>query len=349
MAQIKNVMSEFVSDLDYIVGDNAELLAFDTEVTQMCIFTDDLSRLLNGINNMYTDGRTALYDALREAINHVRFQNGAQCVIAFTDGLDNESMSTPYDVVELAARYEVPVYIIGVGSEVDEYTLRDIAEQSGGQYWFIDDLTDMNEIYSTIYKEQKEMYIIEYMTDAAADEYAGRELTVGFKGAGYMEDCELSFTPKAPAADDTDLSLQADPASTSRYQLFVSNMSWEQAADYCIALGGHLVTIDSENEEKIVESMAEQAGMTFVWLGGYTSYNDAGSMFGHWVTGEPFIYTNWTTGEPSKDDMDGTAERYIVLWYLENYGGWSWNDTRNDPVGAGHYKDKLAFVCEFES
>ncbi len=349
MTQIKQVMSEFVSNLDYTVGDEAELLAFDTEVTQMCIFTDDISRLLTGIENMYTDGRTALYDALREAINHVRFQNGAQCVIAFTDGLDNESMYSPYDVIELASRYEVPVYIIGVGSDVDEYTLRDIAEQTGGQYWNINELQDMNEIYNTIYKEQKEMYIIEYKTDASADEYADRGLSVSFKGAGYMEECLVGFTPKASNIDDTDLSLQASQTSTTRYQLFVSNLSWEEAADYCMALGGHLVTIDSADEEGIIESMAEQAGVTFVWLGGYTSYNDAGSMFGHWVTGEPFGYTNWTTGEPSKDDLDGTAERYIVLWYLKAYGGWAWNDTRNDPVSAGHYKDKLAFVCEFES
>jgi hypothetical protein len=298
---------------------------------------------------MYTDGRTALYDALREAVNHVRFQDGANCVIAFTDGLDNESLYSPNDVISFASQYEVPIYIIGVGSDLDEYTLSDIANQTGGQYWYIDDLKDMNEIYSTIYKEQKEMYIIEYETDATADEYANRELSVSFKGAGYMEECEVDIAPKAPAADDTDLNLQANPASTSRYQLYVSNMSWEQAADYCIALGGHLVTIESTDEEQTVESLAEQAGVSFVWLGGYTSYDDMGSMFGHWVTGEPFNYTKWTTGEPSKDDMDGTAERYIVLWNVIEYGGWSWNDTRNDPVAAGHYTDKLAFVCEFES
>ena len=52
---------------------------------------------------------------------------------------------------------------------------------------------------------------------------------------------------------------------------------------------------------------------------------------------------------PSKDDLDGVPERYIVLWNVAYYGYWSWNDTRNDPVYSGFYEDDLAFICEYEN
>jgi Mg-chelatase subunit ChlD len=349
LAEIKNVLYDFTSDLEYSIGDMAELLAFDTDVTQMCLFTNDVNLLKNGISNMYTSGRTALYDALKVAVNHVRLENGAGCVIAFTDGLDNESLSGAWDVIGYAQKYSVPIYIIGVGPDVDEHTLQEIAEQTGGKYWFISDLSELSDVYTAIYREQKEMYVIEYESDVSADAYTPRTLDVSFAGAGYKGNCDAAFTPRQIAADDGGVALQPSAASSSRYELFMSNMSWEDASEYCAAQGGHLVTISSQDEEELVESMAEDAGASYVWLGGYTSYDGNGNMFGHWVTGEDFGYTKWCEGEPSKDDLDGAEERYIVLWYLERFGGWSWNDTRNDPVSIGSYTDELAFVCEFEN
>jgi len=38
-----------------------------------------------------------------------------------------------------------------------------------------------------------------------------------------------------------------------------------------------------------------------------------------------------------------------MLWYLPDYGGWSWNDQRNYPFPANTKLEKSAcFICEFE-
>ena len=97
---------------------------------------------------------------------------------------------------------------------------------------------------------------------------------------GYIGECQSEFTPKQTQTYGH--TMQADAVSTSRYELYVSNMSWEEASEYCTAMGGHLVTINSQQEEDLVESMADRAGVSFVWLGGYTSYDNYGNMFGHW-------------------------------------------------------------------
>ena len=94
--------------------------------------------------------------------------------------------------------------------------------------------------------------------------------------------------------------------------------------------------------------LAEKAGYKYLWLGGYTSYDYDGSVFGHWITGEDFTYECWGPGEPSRVDLDGTEEYYIMLWYIPSMGGWNWNDQRNSTVDAGFHQGKIAYVCEWE-
>lgn len=341
MDKIKTVMTEFVESLRYDVGDRAEILAFDDIVQQMCYYTDDAALLANGIAYMSTDGRTAFYNALHDGIRNAALQGGARCVIAFTDGIDNESFYTPQEIVNYSLTSQVPVYVIGVGGSVEEYVLRTIAESTGGRYWFIDDLYDLQEIFDEIYAEQKELYVVEYESDPAAGQYAPRDLSVTVSGGGYLAQQETSFEPVRSLGDVT---------HTSRYELVKEALTWEEASQRCQEMGGHLVTITSQDEMDQITALCEGEDIRYVWLGGYTSYDRDGNVFGHWVTGETFDFQPWFTGEPSRVDQDGTAEWYIMLWNLLDNGGWSWNDQRNDPVSAvPNMAPRMGFICEYEN
>ena len=343
MGKIKNVMRQFVNSLHYEVGDRAEVLAFDSVVQQMCSYTDDPALLVNGINNMSTDGMTAFYDAIYDGVTHAALQGGARCVIAFTDGIDNRSRRSVDEVIDYAGAKQVPVYIVGVGGSVEERTLRGIADSTGGRYWYIDDLYDLEQIFSEIYTKQKELYVVEYESDGDADRYAAREVDVSVSGGGYRADVRnMKFTPSRSIKDP-------GVTHTSRYQIVRENLTWEEASQRCQEMGGHLATITSQAEMDELIRMAEDAGAKYIWLGGTTSHDEHGNVFGHWVTGEEFDFQIWTAGEPSRLDLDGTEEWYIMMWYLPNYGGWSWNDQRNDPVAAvPAMEGEMAFICEFE-
>lgn len=340
MEKIKEVMTEFVNDLDYAIGDKAEILAFDDIVQQMCYYTNDSTLLINGINNMSTDGMTAFYDAVYTGVHNAALQGGARCVIAFTDGMDNMSSHDAWDVIDYANDRQVPVYIIGVGYSVEEYTLRDIAESTGGRYWFIDDLYDLEEIFATIYSEQMELYVVEYTSDATVDGTCRRDVEVVVSGGGFKGETSETFEPV--------LSIGADGATT-RYELIKEACTWEEAAARCQAMGGHLATVTSQDEEDLLIAMAEAEGVNYVWLGGYTSYDDAGNVFAHWITGEDFTYADWCIDEPSRVDKDGTPEWYLMLWNIESLGGWNWNDQRNDPAAVvSSMTDEMGYICEFE-
>ena len=135
-------------------------------------------------------------------------------------------------------------------------------------------------------------------------------------------------------------------AAAPRYEVFLENVTWEQAKAKCEEKGGHLATVKNEEQLNEVIDLVKNVGATYVWLGAYRAANS------HWyyVTGEALDYTVWDTGEPSALDQDGTREDYLLMWYRKNLGTWSYNDMRNDPVSvAPFYKGKLAYVCQYDN
>ena len=340
MDKIKKVMKEFCANLRFSMGDRAEVIAFDSVVQQMCTYTDKIEYLNNGIDNMSTDGMTAFYDAVYTGVRNASLQSGARCVIAFTDGKDNESYYSAYNVIDYANARQVPLYLIGVG-DADTAVMRQMANMTGGRYWDIDDLYDLEIIYREIYTELLDMYVVEYITDPIIPDTTPRELVVKVSGEGFRGETVSSFTPTMTAVRSSD--------GGSRYEIFVENVTWEQANQRCLEKGGHLATVTSEAEQRQLIELAEANNAVYVWLGGYTSYDDYGRIFAHWITGESFSYSAWSDGEPSRVDRDGTPEWYLMLWNIEHLGGWSWNDQRNDPLPvSGSMSGKLAYICEYE-
>lgn len=166
MSATKQVMNSFLNTVQFDVGDKVGLMAFDDVSYILSDFTDDQGALSNSINGMVENGLTKLYDTLIEAVQRVLPQSGAKCVIAFTDGYDNRSASTIDDVINYANMYDVPIFIIGIGDDVDTSVLRNIAESTGGFYTSVDYVdSSFENIYSEIYRVQKEVYCLEYVVD----------------------------------------------------------------------------------------------------------------------------------------------------------------------------------------
>lgn len=339
LGQVQQILQEFITSLDYASGDAAEIISFDSYIMYMCTYTDKIENLLTGISNMTPYGMTALYDALVTGIGNAGARPGANCVIAFTDGMDNESTHSYEEAISLALQKEVPVYIIGTGS-ADEGVLSYITQQTGGYYWNINSISDMNEILQRIYDVQKNMYCIEYESDAQADAYRRRTVSCVLTDGTYGGLAEhIAFEP---------VRRQEEITHAARYEIIPGDVSWTEANDACIARGGHLATITSQQEMDQLTAMGNAAGLKYLWIGGYTSVRDQAA-FGHWLTGEPFSYTAWFPGEPSRNDKDGTPEFYLMLWNID--GTWSWNDQRNDVVhetGLEYFAGNVGYICEYE-
>jgi hypothetical protein len=105
-------------------------------------------------------------------------------------------------------------------------------------------------------------------------------------------------------------------------------MSW-------LDLPGHLATLTTAEENAFVDETFG-ACQSDLWLGGYQDpqYDPIPDANWHWVTGEPWDYTDWFPGEPN--DYGGPE------YYLNFVGhGPYWNDQSERCVLTG-------FVVEFE-
>lgn len=88
---------------------------------------------------------------------------------------------------------------------------------------------------------------------------------------------------------------------------------------------GHLATITSPQENAFVTSLIDRPGLVEAWIGAYQPTPAVPAASGWaWVTGEPFVYTNWDSDEPN--DVNGT-ENELGIWGPAGDGilG-SWND-----------------------
>lgn len=118
------------------------------------------------------------------------------------------------------------------------------------------------------------------------------------------------------------------------YRLYNVDIPWNEAYKYCEQLGGHLVTIGSEEEQKFVSDFAKEYSTNArIWLGASDLFTEGKW---NWITGESFNYKNWGEGEPNNDH----DEDYLMMGKSGK-----WNDTR---VGKDT-TNKYSFICEFEN
>ena len=131
--------------------------------------------------------------------------------------------------------------------------------------------------------------------------------------------------------------------NTHAYKIFRDYKSWDEAKEECERLGGHLITITSEEEQRYIETyIRELVGETEprkIWIG-CTDEGHEGDW--RWCTGEPFEYNNWGTRQP--DDLNGQnhaiIQNYVIIRYnIEQFG---WDDIdQND-------ENNIWYICEWD-
>ena len=110
------------------------------------------------------------------------------------------------------------------------------------------------------------------------------------------------------------------------------------------AKGGHLVVIDSAEKWTRVAQLADESGLTYVWIGLYRA--DSGELA--WVKDNIDPVYNWAAGEPSVRDTNGAAENYVLI--ARRSDGWYYNDCIGDPAAKypQFYGGKTGYIIEID-
>lgn len=175
----KEVAASFVENRP---DDRIGLVVYAAESYTQTPLTSDHQIILNGLrelkNGLILDG-TAIGMGLATAVNRLKESKAkSKVIILLTDGENNAGQIDPLTATQLAEEFNIRVYTIGVGTRgtalvpvgtnilgqiqfapaqvtIDEALLKDIAMETGGQYFRATDNESLGAIYGEIDKLEK--------------------------------------------------------------------------------------------------------------------------------------------------------------------------------------------------
>jgi len=173
----KNVAIEFIKGRP---NDNIGLVIFSGESFTQCPLTTDHDALINLFNSvdfgMIKDG-TAIGSGLANAVSRIKDSKAkSKVIILLTDGSNNAGEIAPETAADIARKFGVRVYAIGIGThgtapypvqtpfgiqyqnmevDVDEPLLQSIAQVTGGSYFRATDTNKLKSIYHQIDQMEK--------------------------------------------------------------------------------------------------------------------------------------------------------------------------------------------------
>ena len=183
---VKKVVEEFIRGRQ---NDRIGMVVFAEEAFTQCPLTLDygvLQSFLEKLEIGMAGDRTAIGSALATCVKRLKdLKSKSKIIILLTDGRNNTGSITPATAADIAKTCGIRVYTIGAGTEgeapflvdspfgkryvyqrvdLDEETLQEIAQKTGGAYFRATNTEALKKIYQQIDKMEKtEARIKEYM------------------------------------------------------------------------------------------------------------------------------------------------------------------------------------------
>lgn len=166
MEFVKYWLGDFISQR---TGDRLGLILFGSQAYLQAPLTYDHHSIRTWVKDAQpgiAGNTTSMGDAIGLAIKRLRMHPADHRVlILVTDGANTSGVISPLAAAQLAARYQIKIYTVGIGSnqantlhelidtaslELDEQALKDIAQATAGQYFHVTDSNDLARIQHSI-------------------------------------------------------------------------------------------------------------------------------------------------------------------------------------------------------
>ena len=172
---VKSTATDFVRAVR--PEDNLALITFADEPKFEHVLATNREWSLDAIKNYTANGGTALYDALWNALQHLKTAKGRRAVVVLSDGRDENNPGTAPgskhvfdDVLTLQRQVGATFYNVGLGATVDRHVLETLATQSGGQVYYAVDAAALGDQFQRIVLDLRRRYVLSYSsTNTAAD------------------------------------------------------------------------------------------------------------------------------------------------------------------------------------
>lgn len=227
LPELKFAAQSFLENVIRPAKDEAAILSFTGETTLEQSFTGSLDRLRRAIDkvefvppsgyvgggvvvngtppisgtNQSLAGSTAIWDAvwvtsdevIRDSAEHTR-----RAIILLTDGQDTSSRMKMHEAIEHAQKVDAFIYAIGIGDRytfnVEEGTLRKVAERTGGRAFFPSNERDLQEAFAQIQRDLREQYLVAYSPSNKARDGSYRRIDIEVVSPTY-KGLKLTYRP----------------------------------------------------------------------------------------------------------------------------------------------------------
>ncbi|MGP8244102.1 MAG: VWA domain-containing protein [Bryobacteraceae bacterium] len=150
------------------------LVQFNDTANLVQSFTRNLEEIQNRLTFTQSKGRTALLDAVYLGLHEMkRARNPRKALLIISDGGDNNSRYTENEIKDLVKEADTQIYAIGIYEEAgargrtpEEASgpalLTEIAEQTGGRQYSVDNLNELPDVAAKIGVELRNQYVLGY-------------------------------------------------------------------------------------------------------------------------------------------------------------------------------------------
>jgi len=186
LASIQDAAIAFLDSLK--PKDRVTLIFFNSELQTFHQESDSRASIIGKIKGAHARGMTRLYDAMILGMKFLEGKPGRKALVCFTDGQDTSGTGSSSAILNAAARFGYPIYMIGAGAglELDslKILLRQFAEVNSGKAFFLPSTGKLRDAFQKVAEELRSAYMLNYYTNVEQD---GRwhNLSVGTVDPAY--------------------------------------------------------------------------------------------------------------------------------------------------------------------
>ncbi len=167
--------------------DEVFIMNFNEEASLEKDYTNNIKELEDALKTINSRGGTAMRDALRMGVEHLRHggKKEKKILLVVTDGEDNSSVETLDHVIQSAEQNGVIIYGIGLLSDDEpreaehaKKALDALTFATGGQVWYPQELAEVEGIAREVAHEIRNQYILGYTPSNEAQDGKFRKIRV---------------------------------------------------------------------------------------------------------------------------------------------------------------------------
>ncbi len=185
--------------------DELDLMDFSDTVREIVSFTNDPKRIESGLNEIQRGDATALYDAIYLAGQRLQSTSGAngrrRVIVLITDGGDTVKGSHYTQALEQAQRAGamvfsiiiIPVYADAGRNTGGEHALIQIANDTGGKYYYVEDPKDLEPAFRRISDDLRTQYVLGYYAPQRESDESFRKIRIKMKDPVLQGKLDLRY------------------------------------------------------------------------------------------------------------------------------------------------------------